>query len=422
MNKLFALNTISFKENLKKDGFSNNFINKHLWKYHYLLTDIMRASLLRTGETYSIRFHMKTMNQLLSNTEVNGKPFRFSTEILNAFERWSVIIRQRNNESDGDDYKTSVFVKLYDEATENGWEEWIDTEVKPAPNQIFQKPAKVFTGIYKQIADNLGIVTIDAAAAREFMSHALKSKMKLRPKKRGNVSIKNRRMGMREYSAWLYMIEAIENGDYAPAVDADGSGRFYSNLCNTATPLRNFFFIDGLPTHEIDISSSQCLVFAIFLKRKYGSDLPEAVARYIDLCERGEFYNTVKKIVILPGEADMDMPEFKVAFFGKIFYSSEVVNWNWRKRFAAEFPEVSDCITSYKCMSYKDLPAMLTAMEAQIMLHGVTARLFANGITRHFSVHDSFYCTEDVKPTIEQYLIEEFKKYGVTPHFKSKKQ
>ena len=216
-------------------------------------------------------------------------------------------------------------------------------------------------------------------------------------------------------------IDDMEQRKYRAASDEHKTGRFFSLLSNLPNQLRQFITINGQALAEVDIASSQCLIFAIYLKQKFGASMPADVTNYINLCEAGQFYPCIKPLM-LGYEPDMDTNLFKTTFFGRVFFSSEKVSYKWRERFATYFPTVSAEISNFKSNDYKDLPEKLSYLESEIMLHRITPRLFAQGITTHFSVHDSFFCTPDVRDTIEAILMEEFAQYGVTPFVKDKNQ
>lgn len=429
MYVLYAPNAFCFREALEKK-YKPNYVKKQLWKYHHLFSLVLDKIEARGCDTTRVSafvsISMGELDRALGNTEINKVSVRCPKRILDDLVEWGVVLREHLNkhkELGGGMYQhsTQVRVKIKDEVMEQGFTEWVaSAAVKPSPLTGFAKQYKVLTGIYKQLEDNLALIEFDAVGARAFALQCYKQRFRLRDKRRGNILVRDRVLTYSLYQGWLRTITSMERRHYRATSDEHKTGRFFSLLSNLPSPLRRFITIGGQALVEVDIASSQCLVFAIYLKQQYaGSVMPVDVTNYIKLCEAGQFYPCIKPLV-MGYEKEMDMHAFKSTFFGRVFFSSEKVNYQWRARFNTYFPNVGAAITAFKSESYKDLPEKLSYLESEIMLHRITPRLFAEGINTQFSVHDSFFCTPDVRADIERILVEEFAHYGVKPFIKDK--
>jgi hypothetical protein len=422
----------SFEELLKKEGHSATYIKRHLWKYYFVFT-LAVSNLEKTAwESEFVRVDMEKLTQQLGGeSKIMGRWERYSKQIMDELCKWDVIIRQHTNPrlipGAKKSTRTRVDIKLNDNCLAAGYSEW----VCPADYNTCELREETcdyshLSGIYLQMANNLSIIEFDAAAARAFAYQAYQNRMALPAKRIKNILYTDRCVNQKVYSHWLAAISRMERKSYRPVADnkAGKTDRFFCLLANLPRPLREFILVNGQKLEEVDISSSQCLIFAIYLKQHYatlGEPLPADVEHYIQLCKAGKFYQYAQSIVLAPGES-MSYDLFKVTFFARIFFSNEQRQYQWRTRFAHEdnFPNVSRIITEFKSENYKDLPQKLSHLESEIMLHRITPRLFQEGITEQFSVHDSFFCTPVNKARIEQIVIEEFQKYGVTPHLKNK--
>jgi hypothetical protein len=422
----------SFDELLKKEGHSPTYIKRHLWKYYFVFT-LAISNLEKTAwESDFVRIDIdKLTQQLGGESKILGRWERYSKQVLDELCKWDVLIRQHTNPrlipGAKKSTRTRVDIKLNDNCLAAGYSEW----VAPAGYHTCELREEThdythLSDIYLQLANNLSIIEFDAAAARAFAYQAYQNQMPLPPKRVKNILYTERYVNQKVYSHWLAAISRMERKIYRPVADnkPGKTDRFFCLLANLPRPLRQFITINGQQLQEVDISSSQCLIFAIYLKQYYanlGEPLPADVVKYIKLCEEGKFYQYAQSIVLAPGES-MPYDLFKVTLFARIFFSNEQRQYQWRTRFAHpdNLPNVSRIITEFKSENYKDLPQKLSHLESEVMLHRITPRLFAEGITEQFSVHDSFFCTAGNKSRIEQILVEEFQKYGVTPHLKNK--
>ncbi|SET99530.1 hypothetical protein [Hymenobacter actinosclerus] len=419
---LYISNAKSFQELMKKNGYSRTQIKNHLWEYHYVFTHVLERTELR-GKNVFVIVNVSRLDEKLGKMKVNGCSQRASKVILDDLTKWDVLIREYTNTKEKEKYSTRVRLKVHDSALVDGYGEWISDDILPGPDgEVVEY--KVLTGIYKRLLDNLSILDFDAAGARAYAKNALDTRKTLRDKRVDYVLHKNRFVNRRVYASYVDKITKLEKRIWCASSDENKTKRFFTILHSTPAAIRDFVTIAGKKSVEVDISSSQCLMLAILLKRHYGEELPRDVAHYIELCETGRFYAYVQELV---GAQSMQREAFKQEFFAKIFYSSERKRYQWRTMFADTekgFPTVSAFITQQKLGpdkdAYKQFPVALSALESEIMLEGIATRLMSEAVTEFYTVHDAFYCTEDVRGRVKEVLLEVFAQYGVKAHVKEK--
>jgi hypothetical protein len=424
---LYAANSICFKQKLENEGFKPVFIQKNLWKFHYAFSLAIRNLERSSWESKFKQLNVGALDKLFGGQgRIKGIQKRYSKWVLDTLCWWGVLIRQHTNvpATDATGKKialTRVDIKVDDNALVDGYQEW----VAPAgfrTCELVEEPLSFehLEGIYRAIAENnQAVLEFDVQAARAYAYQAYVNKEALPDKRIDNKLLTNRYVTKTIYQFYLTAISKMEQKLYRPQADnaVGKTNRFFSLISNLPRPLRQFIAIGGQKLVEVDVRSCQPLVFAIYLKRYYAAlnePLPTDVAQYIALVEAGQFYFHAQDLVLAPGE-DMNYDLFKVTFFARVFYSNEQRQYQWRTRFAAAFPNVSRIISEFKSESYKDLPQKLTHLESEIMLHRVSTRLFNEGITDQFSLHDAFYCTLAVQERIKQLITEEFQKDGVIP-------
>lgn len=420
------------QEKLESLGYSRTYIHNHLWKYFYVFT--LTVKQVRTDRDDSKFFPVSMKNlvkELGGMGRIKGVQTRYANHILDELCAWNIIIRQYTNYevmlAGQAQKRMRVDIKVNDLALEAGYSAWdAPSEFRRCELAAYVPTFDHLRGIYRTIAENnQRVVEFDAAGARAYAWSAFQNQEPLPPRRnKDNILIKNRFVNRRVYSVWMAAIDNMEQKCYRPAADDDDhkTDRFFWLVSQLPRGIRRFITIAGQQPAEVDISSSQVLVFGICMLQHYaalGQEPPTDVLEYIRLCEAGQFYQHVQSVVLGAG-GTLSYDEFKVAFFARVFYSTENCNYKWRTRFAAAFPHVSQLITDFKSESYKDLPQKMTHLESEIMLHRITPRLFAECIMDQFSLHDSFFCTAGNKARIEQIVVEEFQLYGVTPHLKNK--
>lgn len=426
---LYGPNGKSLEDLLKKVGHTPTYIKRNLWKYYYVFTLAINNLEKASWESDFVRINVDRLTKELGGeSKIKGRWERYSKQVIDDLHDLDVLIRQHNNYDTPRGRRTAVEIKVNDNILVDGYGEWTAPEgynTCASVEATVSSERAELVGIYRQIAENnQAIIEFDGVAARAFALHAYQTKMPLPPKRVNNILYDNRYVTAAIYSHYLNVITRLERKDYRFTADnaAHKTDRLFWLVANAPRPPRQFATINGQKLEEVDISSSQCLIFAICLKQHYaaqGQELPTDVVKYIELCQAGQFYQHVQGVVLAPEES-MSYDLFKATFFARIFFSNEQRQYQWRTRFAAAFPNVSQLITDFKSESYKDLPQKMSHLESEIMLHRITPRLFEEGIIDQFSLHDSFFCTAGNKARIEQIVVEEFQNYGVTPHLKNK--
>lgn len=429
MYVLYKPNAICFKTMLENEGWTPTTIKTHLWKFYYVFTVLLDKVERDQGLKYH-RFVFKQHDNILKNSRVRSKSTsdRLSTVIMDLFKRWKMIIRtdvyDHNKYSDRPFITETVF-KFYDEFIEPGFTEWNDQTVKQGPNHYipnteYNPSKKVLVGVYKQLADHLPLVTIDADAARKFTVTALLNKLPLKNKMIGNIMKSNRVVTKRIHDSWLRTVNSISIGDYSPSSDDDKSGRFFSRLTSLPKHLRQFLSINNKYFVEIDVSNSQPLMFAIQLKREYeNKPVPNDVTKYIMECETGIFYKQVQSLI--DPTFTTDPTEFKISFFAKVFFSNGNRNYKMIQHFSKEYPTVYSHIALFKKQhSNKLLAVSMQKLESDIIINTICKQLYKDGHTEFFTIHDAIYCVPELKDYILTTTTQVFAEMGVAPNVKIK--
>lgn len=438
LHRLYQLNEVSFEALLEKDERTRTYVKNNSWKYYYVLTKLLYLTRVSKDTHKFVKLNMATLDSVLGNSSIKltraesdalppgstitRRRRRFSTQVVADFLRWGFLLKRFDKKPLMDKhgkvvatYKT-IYCKFKDETLALGWSAWQGTGLKRFPREKL-----TLTGVYATIQQYLPTITIDAVAAHQFAHEALINQLPIRSKKRAHRLIRNRTVNAEIYSHWCAVIDEIVSGNYNLRVDHQKTGRVFTVVSNMPRELRPFLRINGKPLVEIDVSNSQCLVFCIYLLRHYGSqNLPEDVAHYIDLCQRGEFYKEVEKLVVTEGE-EVDDDTFKSTFFGKIFFSTETINYKWRQRFDVAFPHVSRAISAAKVQNYKELSIMLSNLESEILIKGVAAHLYRSEVCEFTTIHDSILCTAEAFDECYNAMRNEFLAHGLTPTLKTKK-
>ncbi|MBC5772630.1 hypothetical protein H8S95_01030 [Pontibacter sp. KCTC 32443] len=158
----------------------------------------------------------------------------------------------------------------------------------------------------------------------------------------------------------------------------------------------------GTSLFEADIRNCQPLMLCGLLKKRYRGSWPEDVLRYKNLCESGEFYEYMHRVIYgieLNDTAEEHRISFKVVMFGKVFYCKVFTSRNegniFARAFENEFPNVYKFIDEYKCKhGYKDLSREMQRVESRIVLDTVCAQLWKS-TSFVVSIHDGLIVSEN---------------------------
>jgi hypothetical protein len=227
----------------------------------------------------------------------------------------------------------------------------------------------------------------------------------------------------------------------------DRQGRVHTNLANLKSEFRSFLSVGGKHLIILDLKNSQPLLFSLLLKncfslpppslslydvrassesdkkaqelrRKVGFQcLPTDDAKtFIELCERGTFYEWVMGHLKVPRE---QRDAFKPHFFGRIFYSKRKRLNEEQKTFQALFPTPWKLLQHLKRADPRNAPLELQRLEAEVVIAGAAAevmRRFPQAPV--YTIHDAILTTGEWVNRVEAIWRDEFARYGIRPSFK----
>jgi hypothetical protein len=116
-------------------------------------------------------------------------------------------------------------------------------------------------------------------------------------------------------------------------------GRVHTNLTNLRSDLRQFLTYQGMSLVNLDLKNSQPLIFASVLNEIYPGDQPPDVKLYIDLVQRGEFYEYVMSAHGVPVDPEK-RAKFKQGLYAQAFYGKNEQEGELTRVFADLFPSV----------------------------------------------------------------------------------
>lgn len=214
-------------------------------------------------------------------------------------------------------------------------------------------------------------------------------------------------------------------------------GRFHSNLTNMRRGVRPFLSAQGSSLVNLDIRNSQPLVFAAILARRFpaGPGRPADVSLYIDLVQKGKFYEYMMEEsrwpAVPPAKAKEKWADeagrrgvFKEQMFANVFYCNPRTNTDLTKAFQTAFPNVHAVIRHMKSGKgpddFKRLNYRMQKVESGLMI-GRIARRCKDELPQAFvaTIHDSILTTPDRAEPIMGIMRQEFKRVGLRPSISS---
>lgn len=133
------------------------------------------------------------------------------------------------------------------------------------------------------------------------------------------------------------------------------------------------------------------------------------LAKYIDLCERGQIYEHLK----LPGE---ERSSFKKLLYQNVFFGKNDIHSGLKERFAVEFPVVADMFVRLKARDYRRCSWLLQNYEATVFIWCICRRIQDERPTLPiFTIHDSILTIPEMCSNIEAVIVDEFRKLGFSP-------
>jgi len=139
---------------------------------------------------------------------------------------------------------------------------------------------------------------------------------------------------------------------------------------------------------------------------------PEDVARYLDLCQTGQFYEFLmsQAKVSVDKRAVFKKRLFQSLFFGKDKKTTEA------NLFAQYFPNVYTVIRKIKKKDYRQMAHTLQRLESQFMIRRVARRIMEEHSNLFIAtIHDSIVTTEANADEVLGVMREEFAKVGLDP-------
>jgi hypothetical protein len=226
-------------------------------------------------------------------------------------------------------------------------------------------------------------------------------------------------------------------------------GRVHSALTNLRKEVRPALRIHGRELAEVDVSGCQPLLvgfiaamlfagdwtlndvrrlghkgdlpdaFATLALERWSSEPPPDVLAFIDICERGEFYETVAALwELAPGMPRKKIKglTFRIVLFGR----SIPGNFYWDK-FARRFPSIALAIEEIKRYDHATLSRACQRIEARLMVEGVVATMAADRPDVPVqSIHDSLLVYPEHVAYTESIIRSAFNHLGLAPSLKAK--
>ncbi|WP_299823618.1 hypothetical protein [uncultured Pontibacter sp.] len=228
-----------------------------------------------------------------------------------------------------------------------------------------------------------------------------------------------------DYTVEMYnndtlVIHKIQNREFYMVRDTSGN-RVHNNLTSLPKRLRRFLYINsGETLVNLDIRNSQPLLLSIVLREYYPCTLPPDVAKYINLCENGQFYEHMMDLMDIPAcpmHRDKIRKSFKEDCFAHIFYCKNNPKYTYKeaKIFKRAFPHCYQVIIQEKKVNYKNLSIKMQQAESNIIIDRVVRHLADLRNIFALPIHDSLVVTESNADYVKQIMLKEFANYGVNP-------
>lgn len=346
--------------------------------------------------------------------------------------KWGVILKKKWHTIDKSRWSSTAEFKIKDEWYKNGISLLAESKIEPKFHKRLidhrtrkkkeqQKIDKKFNPLIALFKD-IGIRKKDAL---EWLDERVdKHDLKLGAKRTKTEGIKERMLDESIKTYWEEMVHRFD--EFYLKVDIE-RGRVYSNAVNIPKHLRQFLYFKSDPEKklvELDIKNSQPLLLSLVSLRWYEENnltYENDLIRYKRECEKGQFYETMKNLLISAGLKIH--PTFKTDFFAQVLFNDDVNGriYQMRRVFDKNYPSVGKCISSIKrTKGYKEVSAKLTKIESELIIERVGSRLIDKGVM-FFPLHDAIFTTEESSGTALKAIKEEFAKYGVSPKVEARK-
>jgi hypothetical protein len=141
--------------------------------------------------------------------------------------------------------------------------------------------------------------------------------------------------------------------------------------------------------------------------------LAEDVIRYIDLVQRGEFYEYLMSEGNITSEK---RAKFKESFFGGVFFCKNRPVTRQAELFRRLFPNVYEVVCEIKRKDYRHLAHVLQRVESSLIVNRVARRCMEEmPETFVATIHDSILTTPDAAEAVKAIMMQEFAGVGLAP-------
>jgi len=234
-------------------------------------------------------------------------------------------------------------------------------------------------------------------------------------------------------------VDQIHRGAFRFKVD--DYGRIHTNVTNMAKVLRRHLSVDGQRLVNADIGESQPLFIGQAIasargRTTGGNDgdhystslmldkptsagwqfnrvgLPRDMEEYLALCEAGSFYQTLADL--LGVSRDDAKSSVMKAFFGKPYHQTAA-----SRVIEQRFPSVLREMREVKRSDYRHLAHCAQRIESAFVYGRVVPRIIREQPKLFITtIHDSVLTTEHDGPYVQQLMMREFARLGISPKVK----
>ena len=141
--------------------------------------------------------------------------------------------------------------------------------------------------------------------------------------------------------------------------------------------------------------------------------LPEDAAKYINLCQDGQFYEYLME---QGNVVQHDRGNFKTRFFASVFFCKNSPIKREAKLFGLIFPSVFEAVSDLKSRDYTQLSKLLQRVESSFIINRVVRALMNECPELPlYTIHDSLLTTQEHAETVRRTMMEQFRRIGLVP-------
>ena len=155
----------------------------------------------------------------------------------------------------------------------------------------------------------------------------------------------------------------------------------------------------------------------------WSAELPADLVDYLDVCERGEFYQAIAEAWGVPLDTRKQKNEikrlvFRLILFGRVRPGNQC--WQGFKR---RWPSVATVLEELKRYDHATTARASQRIESRLMIEGVVGRLRQShpGVPL-LTIHDSVLVTPEAAEAVREAVLAEFGTIGLKPHVKQESQ